>query len=265
MKINKIGSFVTDGNLLVTDPCYDLVSRSNHQMKVKPGNYNVIVATGKVKDGLFGWDSAPNTFRVCQLQIVHEDYVIKDLKFKDKKGACVSVDSGQAGFFNINKFKQDLDYDYVQYGKRLDFFKSEISSNYLRIKRYLSDMETKKGAFERLLPLYTERHGKEAEAELIKYMEHEITMAKDDSERMSEILATGKFPAYFQLKKTRNFYEMVCDLTSGEFHAGVESTYGAASRSGYGDGGADLKVAREGGDIVAAYLEYISPEEFVNE
>lgn len=85
----KLGSSVA-----VSDPCYDqaeLVIR-----KLLPGNY--IPFANEESFGVWGE-------RISALVCVHESFAEKEFKWEDI--ACIGVDSGQAGIFDLKTYKND--------------------------------------------------------------------------------------------------------------------------------------------------------------
>lgn len=96
------GSFEVTGNdLRVTDPCFELESAGGMTLvNVKPGKWftHAIIVD---KHG-FGGE------RVASLTVVHESYPIHhrpsiDCDYKP----IIAVESGQAGFFDINKYPKE--------------------------------------------------------------------------------------------------------------------------------------------------------------
>ena len=93
------GSFEVTGNdLRVTDPCYELESTGGITLvNVKPGKWYTHAVIIDKQDG---WGE-----RVASLTVVHESYpdhyqpsIDVDCK------PIIAVDSGQAGFFDIDKY-----------------------------------------------------------------------------------------------------------------------------------------------------------------
>ena len=94
------GSFEVTGNSLrVTDPCYELESTGGITLvNVKPGKW----FTHAVIVDKNGWGE-----RVASLTVVHEsypDYYQPGIDCDSKP--VIAVDSGQAGFFDINKYPE---------------------------------------------------------------------------------------------------------------------------------------------------------------
>ena len=88
----------------------------------------------------------------------------------------------------------------------------------------------------------------------------DIECKKEMIEESKKILKTKKYPHYMPLEYSKEFYEVMCSLTSGEHHAGIVKNHAVAS-SGIGDGGYSLKVAKEKGKNIAALISFINLEE----
>lgn len=263
MKTTTIGTITTTGTLLVCDPCYEKDSDDVHTIKVKSGDYQARAVTGKLKDGFFGVDSLDLYFRVSRLQIIHQDYVKQDLKYEES-GINLCIDSGQACFFNPDTYQEPLKEEYALEGERYGFWFDQIINETSQIQRRNKMLEEKEKnpTYCRLLALdHMKTHEKMEE-----WYRRENENSEDSVKEAKYILATKEFPDYISLEKTRDFYDMICSLTSEEHHAGVYKSEGVASRSGLGDMGAELMVAKnQAGEIVAAYLEYIPLEDFITE
>lgn len=94
MKVIKLGEEV-----MVSDPCYSVPTWCQHILKnVLPGDYvtNVI----KSDEGEWG-------IRVGALIVIHMDHVNNPLSFRSVKGAIIGVDSGQAGIFSMETYRND--------------------------------------------------------------------------------------------------------------------------------------------------------------
>lgn len=257
MKKVSLGTFKTDGKLVVTDPCYELKTWCNKHLKVKPGIYQATTIYGSLKEPLFPWDEIKGNFRNAQLLIVNTDYKGK-LKFT-KTRTSISVDSGQAGFFNVSTYNKEASTEVELINHPYSFFKEHISSAVLEITRSkeILKQKEKNEHFE-----YMKKECfKGSSADTIKFFEREVEMKKRTITRDRQILKSKKWPAYLTIKKTTDFYEIQCDLTKSEHGASV-SSYGAVSSSGIGDGGYSLYVAKNTkGEIVACYLEFLDLSE----
>lgn len=255
MKTKKIGQFHTSGKLIVTDPCYEPNNGSNYTLKVKPGNFNVFVTLGQYKNAFFECDKTPGFFRNSQIMIVHEKYK-NNFKFK-KTTKMIGVDSGQAGFFNQETYNQEYPNEFSLTGKQSSFFKDNVLSSTITIKRnkkLLKDKE-KDELYSRM-----KTHFKSDE-KTVEWFSNEIIRAKDDIKRSKEVLKTKNYPYYIKLEKTKDFYEIMCDLTKRDNNAGV-CDYGAVSSSGLGDGGYELYIAKnKKGEVVASYIKFLDKED----
>ena len=93
------GSFEVTGNdLRVTDPCYELESTGGITLvNVKPGKWYTHAVIIDKQDG---WGE-----RVASLTVVHESYPVHHRPGIDVDcKPIIAVDSGQAGFFDIDKY-----------------------------------------------------------------------------------------------------------------------------------------------------------------
>lgn len=252
MFFELIGQFETDGNLVVTDPCYDLKTWCNYNLKVKSGLYDVYIVYGKLKRPIFSWDKREGNYRNAQLIIIHNDYKGK-FNFKKVAKARIGVDSGQAGFFNVSNYKKDFNDDFPLDNYRYHFFKETIGSKLMEIETYEESINSKNDLFVRM-----NEHFKDEE-KTINWFNTEIINSKSHIENYSNILKTKDYPSYLKLKYTKDFYEIICDLTSGEFSSGTLNKYGAVSSSGEGDGSYSLLVSKnKHKEVVSALIEFIS-------
>lgn len=106
--MKSIGTFeIKSGKVVVTDPCYEINEKStlNKIINVKNGTWNAYICEG-------------HSTKVCALLICHKDSnQIKQIEGLDAYTLLgytnhitkIGVDSGQAGFFDINHFKNDDD------------------------------------------------------------------------------------------------------------------------------------------------------------
>lgn len=260
MRVSSLGRISSEGSFLVCDPCYEKDSKSVVKLKVLAGNYICSVTTGKIGNG-FGVDRIPEYFRVFRLGIVHEDYCTQDLKYTDSK-INLCIDSGQAGFFNPETFKEALKEDYEMIGDSMGLWFDLMITAKSQIERRKKILEEKdlNGCYGRMLKLKSiGTHEK-----LEEWYKREDESAIREIEESKHILETKKFPSYLPVKKTKDFYEMVCSLTSGENHADVYKEECVVSSSGLGDLGAELMLAKnKSGDVVGAYLEFICVSEML--
>jgi hypothetical protein len=84
--------------VMVSDPCYEVPTWC--QIKVK----NVL--SGKYVPDAVKLDCDDWGNRVAYLTAIHEDYIGQDLKWKREPGE-VGVDSGQAGIFSMDSYRND--------------------------------------------------------------------------------------------------------------------------------------------------------------
>lgn len=101
-------NIITLGNeVVISDPCYTIPTWCQYKTdKVLPGQYHTFVN----RNDRFGWG-----MRNTGLLAVHEDFVSQPLKFRRIAAADIGVDSGQAGIFDLNSYRND------------DVFKNEVS------------------------------------------------------------------------------------------------------------------------------------------
>lgn len=94
MKTIQLGNEV-----MVSDPCYVVPTWCQHKLdNVLPGEYFVNVI--KSDEGSWG-------IRIGALVAIHKDYINDPLSFRTVKGADIGVDSGQAGIFSMETYRND--------------------------------------------------------------------------------------------------------------------------------------------------------------
>jgi hypothetical protein len=82
--------------VMVSDPCYSVGTWCQHKLKnVLPGEYKSFVL-----------DVEDYGKRISVLQVIHKDYLYQDLKWR-KESDQIGVDSGQAGIFSIESYRND--------------------------------------------------------------------------------------------------------------------------------------------------------------
>jgi hypothetical protein len=97
MMIKQLGSFeVVSGEILISDPCYDIPTWCTALVKAKNGIWDAWVHISDTGD----WG-----MRVAQLFARHED--LEGHVSADDEIGEAGVDSGQCGFFDIEHFKDD--------------------------------------------------------------------------------------------------------------------------------------------------------------
>lgn len=85
--------------VMVSDPCYTVPTWCQHKLtNVLPGEY--VVNAMKSDEGDWG-------NRVGVLVAVHKDYVEDTLSWRAVSGADIGVDSGQAGIFSMESYRND--------------------------------------------------------------------------------------------------------------------------------------------------------------
>jgi hypothetical protein len=84
--------------VMVSDPCYEVPTWCQIKVyDVLPGKYG----TDVTKIDLGDWGK-----RIGYLTAIHEDYLDQELKWKEHSGE-VGVDSGQAGIFSMETYRDD--------------------------------------------------------------------------------------------------------------------------------------------------------------
>ena len=96
--IEKIGTLTLGPTVFVSDPSYSLnVWCTGTLTNMLPGTYHAMADI--VDEGDWGE-------RVASLTIIHENYLNKVFKFNDIDNVTIGVDSGCAGFFDLNEFSK---------------------------------------------------------------------------------------------------------------------------------------------------------------
>ena len=86
--------------VVVSDPCYTIPTWCQIKLSgVLPGEY-IPMAHKTSKTG--GWGT-----RIAVLQVVHQDYINDPLSWRGCPGE-VGVDSGQAGIFSLDSYRNDV-------------------------------------------------------------------------------------------------------------------------------------------------------------
>jgi len=231
--LTHVGDFKTNGNIRVSDPCYDKKTWCSGKIKVKPGKYRAYIKCGDIDN----WG-----YRVQSLYIVHEKFKLKDLTFK-KTEIDVGVDSGQCGFFNDELYKKKLKtpvplVGHEEYDSRDNLWRAE------------NDSGCNLDLMEKLLK------GTMSDKDFKKYKSDE---KKDKAKRLKEAKERAENIDPEKCKKSNDFYEVCCSMTLGNLKAGVED-FGVVSSSGFGDGSYDCFV-NEGKEVIASYIEFIGEDE----
>lgn len=85
--------------VMVSDPCYSIPTWCQVKLKdVLPGKYRT---NCRITNNTGGWGE-----RCSVLMVVHEDYVLENLSWRNQPGD-VGVDSGQAGIFCMTGYRND--------------------------------------------------------------------------------------------------------------------------------------------------------------
>ena len=109
MKSIKLGNQV-----VVSDPCYSIPTWCQAIVRnVLPGNYRTLVL--KSDEGVWG-------NRCSHLIAIHEDYAHQEEKFRwEQYPSVIGVDSGQAGIFSRESYRNDQMADQIGNGDGEDF------------------------------------------------------------------------------------------------------------------------------------------------
>lgn len=257
MKKVQLGSFTTNGKLICGDPGYEKSSHSLINLKVKAGEYVVEVIRGNLRRPLFRVDELDFFFRNVSIQITHKDYVKEDLSLK-KSTKYVSVDSGQAGFFNEETFGLEMP-ERELINKAYGFFHNCKINAFFEIKdtKQMIEDRSKNELYSKILnEVY-----KGDEEKYLSRLATEVQIKKESMVRYDEIMKTRVYPSYYKVEKENKFYEIICDQTSGEHEAGVLPV-GCVSQTGLGDGGYNLYWAKnKQKEIVSAKIKFLNLSE----
>lgn len=103
--------------VIVTDPCYEVPTWCQEVLtNVLPGKYHTFLS--KCDAGVFG-------VRNSTLLVIHENHLVEDLRWKEYSHN-VGVDSGQAGVFSMESYRNDAIVDAIGLGDGdVSFFDSE--------------------------------------------------------------------------------------------------------------------------------------------
>ena len=249
----KVGTFETSGLLVAGDPA--LKKKELISLKVLPGTYHCFVKLGKLKSSSFAWDSRPWNFRVGELFIIHEEYLNASLK-QTKHPQEMCVDSGQIGIFDAAAFNEK-NKSVKSLNHCFSFFKESLSSNLREIERAEQSLKEKDSRFQRLVKFLDN-----SEEKAILYTQEEISDLKKQLDETKQILRSKKYPNYIKEETLRNFYEIVCDLSSSPISAGIYKNSGVNSASGEGDGTYPLFLGKNSKqEIVSLAAKFISDKQ----
>jgi len=175
--------------VMVSDPCYTEPTWCQIKLKdVKPGYYNTYSKSHDCGD----WG-----VRQSMLMVIHQDFTNKKLRWEEHPGE-VGVDSGQAGIFNYDSYRDDSIAEEIGLGD------GDIS-------------------FFGVSPW------------------KEMTKSRD-------------------MEPGEKWYISMCSRTLGEKGWGTYNR-GVVSRSGFGDGGYKLYVAKHYGRVIAMCIDFAVEEE----
>ncbi|QKF94707.1 DUF4241 protein [Fadolivirus algeromassiliense] len=113
--MNNLGSFeITSGKIIAADP----LTSDRNQFLVDNDNATIFSGLLNVQNGI--WCAYEERFdndkRIDKIVIHHNSVNLDELEWNDKSLCCVGVDTGMAGFFDLDHFKNDDDAE----GKQLD-------------------------------------------------------------------------------------------------------------------------------------------------
>lgn len=255
MKLTLLGELLVNSKMVISDPCYTLKDKASAQISLKPGNYDVYLITGKPKNPFMSWDTDPYTFRNAELTIIHQNYN-KDLDFK--KLTSLSIDSGNMGIFNLDNYQKDLDQPLELKNKQISFYREELVSARLKYKKHLKESKsTDNDNFKNVLKMF-----KNDKKKAIEFIKNSLAMDKSGIEYLKEIIRKKNFDIYKDELFSKEFYEIVCDQAHSNIRAGIIEPYGVVSTTGYGDGSADVLVAKnDKNEVISVQLQFMSLEE----
>jgi hypothetical protein len=225
---------ITSGKMIVTDPCYDKETWCQAKLdNVKTGKWH---ATAEYSDE-GDWGD-----RVASIWVWHDSLGITDPgrdfpNCNESIPADIGVDSGQAGFFDLEQYPDDPHKDNAFYDAVCKLTLSGIPFSALEeagvypmadLDKLTDDQKALRASSD-----YDDRND--------YYRQRFISRDGDDTS-----------------SNQRNRSKMADAL---ELHGSLGSfgvmPFGAVSSSGFGDGGYNLDVYRENGEIVAATITFI--------
>lgn len=229
---------ITSGKMIVTDPCYDKETWCQEKLdNVKNGTWYSTVEYSD--EGRWG-------HRVAQIWVWHSSLEINDpgLEFPPCKfeSSNIGVDSGQAGFFDLEKYPDAPQNDNAFYDEVCNITLSGVPFSILEeVGVYpMADLDK----------LNDEQKAWRASSDYDK---------RDSYYRMQFVDSCGKEISLNQRDQSKRVDALKSWGSLGAF--GVVP-FGAVSSSGFGDGGYDLYVERNAnGEVVAGRIEFIVEEE----
>lgn len=239
MKTNTvpIGYFeVQSDQLVVSDPCYDLDPSWRGMGIIKNPKQGKWYSSIEISDQ-GSWGKEVAELFAC----------FADLKGKspwnyfvwEKCNFEVSVDSGQAGIFDLPMFKKDLNESYFRTGD-VEYEKKYFEHNLKQSEKALED----------LLKNYNKLNQRQKE---------KFSFIKNTIEENKQVINNLKS------QPTTDWYEMCCDKTLSDQRAGTVPG-GVVSSSGFGDGGYQAFFAKDDfGKVIAIKIIFISEKDMENE
>lgn len=223
---------ITSGKMIVTDPCYDKETWCQAKLdNVKIGKWH---ATAEYSDeGEWG-------ARVASIWVWHDSLGIdnpgRDFPCCNESiPADIGVDSGQAGFFDLEKYPDDPHKDDAFYNAVCKLTLAGVPYSVLEDVGYIVSEQDK--------PLTDEQKA--------------LRESSDYDDRQNYWISR------FGTERPNTDRSKLADALA--LHGSLGSfgvlPFGAVSSSGFGDGGYNLDVYRVNGEIVAATITFIVEED----
>ena len=224
---------ITSGKMIVTDPCYDKDTWCQAKLdNVRNGTWK---ATAEYSDegdwgdrvaGIWVWHDSLNIDNPAMQFPACPEYIPAD----------IGVDSGQAGFFDLEQYPNDPHEDDAFYNAVCKLTLSGVPYSVL------------------------EETGVYPMADLDKLTDEQKALrASSDYDDRNAYYARKFTNRDGDTSSNRRNRSKLADAL--EAHGSLGSfgvmPFGAVSSSGYGDGSYDLHVLRENGEVVAAYIAFI--------
>lgn len=242
-KLNIIGyakphSFeITSGRMIVTDPCYNKeVGCLSKLDNVKIGKWQATVAYSD--EGRWGQ-------RVAQILVWHDSLNIDkpDQNFplcKERDPYGIGVDSGQAGFFDLEKYPDDPHNDSDFYDTVCKLTLSGVPYRVLEDVGYIVTKNDK--------PLTDDQKAKRESSDYSKRNSYWRQQYCGGVEDLQPTVDTTKLPDAIESWGSLGSFGVV--------------PFGAVSSTGFGDGGYELFIERNSlGEMIAGYITFIEEEE----
>lgn len=223
----EVGTFeIISGDVIVSDPCYDF-DVDQVLSNVKTGTWKAYVKI-----------SMRDENRCSELIAIHSDYELKDMRW-EQSNVGVGVDSGQAGIYDVEHYKDDSVIDFVPKYKSA---RKESSNPWF----ILIDEYGEKGFYE-LIKDQDKFHKelKRVEKEFkprIEVREWDCTVR--ENEPGSKWYAANSART-LNFKNDVGFYDSEEEVISQE---GGVIPFGCVAHSGYGDGGYPCEISYEDGE-----------------